>query len=104
MNDEDERTEETEEREEVAEETTPETDEQATEQRTDDYEGLARRMDEIRDEVRAVLDEVRRGFDALGLAAESAGFVDEAIDPPDVAEVVAEAIDELVGLDALDLL
>lgn len=106
--DEDERTEEredvAEDREEVAEETTPETDEQATEQRTDDYDGLARRLDDLTEMIRGLAEDVRRGFDALGLAAESAGYVDDSIDPAEIAEDIADAIDELVGLEALDLL
>lgn len=106
--DEDERTEEredvAEDREEVAEDTTPETDEQATEQRTDDYDGLVRRLDELADMVRGLTEDVRRGFDALGLAAESSGYVDDAIDAAEIADDIADAIDELVGLEALDLL
>ena len=106
--DEDERTEEredvAEDREEVAEETTPETNEQATEQRTDDYDGLVRRLDELTDMVRGLTEDVKRGFEALGLAAENAGYVDDAIEAADIADDIADAIDELVGLEALDLL
>lgn len=101
---EDEREDVEEEREDVAEDTTPETDEQATEQRTDDYDGLVRRLDELTEMVRGLTEDVRRGFDAIGLAAESNGYVDDAIDANDVAEDIADAIDELVGLEALDLL
>lgn len=92
------------EREDVAEETTPETDEQQVEQRTDDYDGLVRRLNELTEMVRGLTEDVRRGFDAIGLAAESNGYVDDAIDTNDVAEDIADAIDELVGLEALDLL
>lgn len=101
---EDEREDVEEEREDVAEDTTPETDEQATEQRTDDYDGLVRRLDELSEMVRGLTEDVRRGFDAIGLAAESNGYVDDSIDANDVAEDIADAIDELVGLEALDLL
>ena len=101
---EDEREDVEEEREDVAEETTPETDEQATEQRTDDYDGLVRRLVELTEMVRGIGEDVRRGFDAIGLAAESNGYVDDSIDANDVAEDIADAIDELVGLEALDLL
>lgn len=101
---EDEREDVEEEREDVAEDTTPETDEQATEQRTDDYDGLVRRLDELSELVRGLTEDVRRGFDAIGLAAESNGYVDDSIDANDVAEDIADAIDELVGLEALDLL
>lgn len=102
--DEEERTEVEEDWEEVAEEATPETDVEAVEQRTDDYEGIVRRLDELQDELRGMMEEMRRGFDAMGLAAETAGYVDETIDAADIADDVAEAIDELVGLEALDLL
>ena len=101
---EDEREDVEEEREDVAEDTTPETDEQATEQRTDDYDGLVRRLDELTEMVRGLTEDVRRGFDAIGLAAESNGYVDDVIDANDMAEDIADAIDELVGLEALDLL
>ena len=101
---EDEREDVEEEREDVAEDTTPETDEQATEQRTDDYDGLVRRLDDLTEMVRGLNEEVRRGFDAIGLAAENNGYVDDSIDANDVAEDIAGAIDELVGLEALDLL
>lgn len=101
---EDEREDVEEEREDVAEDTTPETDEQATEQRTDDYDGLVRRLDELTEMVRGLTEDVKRGFDAIGLAAESNGYIDDAIDANDVAEDIADAIDELVGLEALDLL
>lgn len=101
---EDEREDVEEEREDVAEDTTPETDEQATEQRTDDYDGLVRRLDELTEMVRGLTEDVKRGFDAIGLAAENNGYVDDSIDANDVAEDIADAIDELVGLEALDLL
>lgn len=101
---EDEREDVEEEREDVADETTPETDEQETEQRTDDYDGMVRRLDELTEMVRGLTEDVRRGFDAIGLAAENNGYVDDAIDANDVAEDIADAIDELVGLEALDLL
>lgn len=102
--DEDEREDEREDAEEEREDVAEDTDEQATEQRTDDYDGLVRRLDELTEMVRGLNDEVRRGFDAIGLAAENNGYVDDAIDAADVAEDIADAIDELVGLEALDLL
>jgi proteasome assembly chaperone (PAC2) family protein len=93
-----------EERDEAAEDSSPETNEEAVEQRTDDYDGIVRRLDDLRDMLQAGLEDMRRGFDAMGLAAETAGYVDDTIDAADVAEDVADAIDELVGLEALDLL
>lgn len=93
-----------EDREEVAEDATPETDEEATEQRTDDYDGLARRIDELMDMIRDRFDGVERMLDALGVAAvESEGNVEP--DTPDtIGEAAGEAVDELLGIDALDLL
>lgn len=94
-----------EDREEVAEEATPETDTEAVEQREDDYEGLARRLDEIMSAVRDGFDAMRSRFDALGLeAVESAAYVEEGTDVEDIAEDLAEAVDNLLGIDALDLL
>lgn len=90
---------------EVAEEATPETDVEATEQRTDDYEGLARRLDEIMSAVRDGFDAMRQRFDALGLeSVESTAYVEEGTDVDEIAEDLAEAVDELLGIDALDLL
>ncbi len=94
-----------EDREEVAEEATPETDVEATEQRTDDYDGLARRLDELMSAVRDGFDAMRQRFDALGLeAVESASYVEEGTDVEGIAEDLADTVDELLGIDALDLL
>lgn len=88
--------------EEVAEEATPETDEEATEQRTDDYDGLARRLDEIADMVRDRFDALERAIDALGVSTVEAGADGTVADV--AGEAAAEAIDELLGIDSLDLL
>lgn len=94
-----------EDREEVAEEATAETDTQAVEQRTDDYDGLVRRIEDLADSVKRGFGLIDSRLEALGLTAtESAGFVDESIKPEQVAEDMQEAIDTLVGLEALDLL
>ena len=95
-----------EEREDVAEESTPETDEQATEQRTDDYDGLARRIDDLMEEVRKGFEGVSKRLEALGLASvEETGYMEGDVpDVDDVADAVAEKVDELLGIDALDLL
>lgn len=101
--DEDEREDIREDEEEVADEATPETNEEAVEQRTDDYDGLARRLDEIADMVRDRFDALERAIDALGVST-----VESGIDGEDVAdaagEAAAEIIDELLGIDSLDLL
>ena len=87
---------------EVADEATPETDEEATEQRTDDYDGLVRRLDEIADMVRDRFDVLERAIDALGVSTVEAGADGT---EADVAGAAAEEIiDELLGIDGLDLL
>lgn len=96
--DEDEREEIRDDEEEVAEEATPETDEEATEQRTDDYDGLARRLDDIADMMRERFDSIDRMLDALGVSAVEG---DATID---AGETAAEVIDEILGIDGLDLL
>ena len=88
--------------EEVAEEATPETNEEATEQRTDDYDGLVRRLDEIADMVRDRFDAIERAIDALGVSTVEAGADGTVADV--AGEAAAEAIDELLGIDSLDLL
>lgn len=90
-----------EDREEVADEIErdPETADEATEQRTDDYDGLARRLDNLLDMVRERFD---RLDDAIGAIQVSA--VDSGIDAADIADAAAEAVDEILTLDALDLL
>lgn len=94
-----------EEREEVQEEIeeNPETPDEAAEQRTDDYDGLARRLDEIMDMVRDGFESMRTSLEALGVTQlESASVAGN-----DVEEIVDAGIDtvgDLMGLDTLDLL
>ena len=105
MGDEEEREDVAEDREEVAEEATTETATQAEEQRTDDYDGLARRIENLADSVKRGFSLIDSRLEALGLTTtESAGYVDESITPEQVADDMQEAIDTLVGLEALDLL
>jgi hypothetical protein len=88
-------------REEVAEDAAPETDTEATEQRTDDYDGLARRLDDIYDLISSRFDAMQEALDALGVATvEGTGVADET----DAGEAAAQAIDEILGIDSLDLL
>lgn len=94
-----------EDREEVADEATPETPEEEAEQRTDDYDALARRLDELMDMIRAGFESMGSRLDALGLAdVEGSSYLEDGTDAADVAEDLADAVDMLVGLDALDLL
>lgn len=92
-----------EEREEVAEEATPETDEEATEQRTDDYDGIVRRIDELATSIADRLDAIERMIEALGVSA-----VEGELDGDTVAaaagEAAAQVVDELLGIDSMDLL
>lgn len=92
--------EEREEREEVAEqiEADPETADEAAEQRTDDYDGLARRLDEL-------AGELARRFDALDAAVSALGVsvVERSSDTSETDEL-QDVADDLLGIDALDLL
>lgn len=93
----------TEDREEVAEDATPETDTQATEQRTDDYDGIVRRLDDIESFLRERLDGMQRALDALGVSVvESDVSVDDVTDS--IGNAAADVVDELLGIDGLDLL
>lgn len=96
---------ETEARRDVVEDVTPETNAEAVEQRTDDYDGLVRRLDELAHSLDARFDELSRMLEALGVAAVEGGNVDSDIDVATLAgAAAAETIDELLGIDGLDLL
>lgn len=92
-----------EDREEVAEDTTPETDTEATEQRTDDYDGIFRRLDDMDTMIRDRLDNIQRMLEALGVAAVEADTVIDG-DVDTIGEKSAEVVDEILGIDSLDLL
>lgn len=100
----DERDEVAEAREEVAEETTPESNEQAVEQRTDDYDGLVRRLDDIESMLRERFDALDRALETLGVAAVESGDIADGDVPDAIGEAAAEVVDEILGFDALDLL
>lgn len=99
---EDEREEIRDDEEEVADEATPETDEEVAEQRTDDYDGLVRRLDEIADMVRDRFDAIERAIEALGVSTVESGADGTVADV--AGEAAEEIIDELLGIDGLDLL
>lgn len=92
-----------EDREDVAEDTTPETDTEATEQRTDDYDGIVRRLDDMDTMLRDRLDNIQRMLEALGVAAVEADTVIDG-DVDTIGEKAAEVVDEILGIDSLDLL
>lgn len=95
----------TEEREEVADNATPETNTEATEQRTDDYDGIVRRLDDLTRMIEDRMSELTRMIETLGVAAVEGGNVDESIDVATLAgAAAADAIDDLLGIDSLDLL
>lgn len=100
--DEDERENIREDEEEVADEATPETNEEAEEQRTDDYDGLARRLDDLTDMVRVRFDAIENAIEALGVSTVEAGT--DGTVATAAGEAAAEVIDELLGIDGLDLL
>lgn len=82
-------------RQEVADEATPETPAEQTEQRTDDYEGLARRLDDVLSK----LDGLSSKLD--GLEAMYSTFVDAGAIVSDATSAIAEAAAEGVA-DALE--
>ena len=92
----------TEGREEVADESTPETNDEAVNQRTDDYDGIVRRLDDIESFLRERLDGMQRALDALGVAAVESDADLDNVD--DTGEAAADLVDAVLGMDSLDLL
>lgn len=92
-----------EDRNEVAEEIeeSPETPDEAAEQRTDDYDGLARRLDEVADMVRDGFERMSTMLDALGVTAIESASTDNV---EEIVDAGVDTVGELMGLDALDLL
>lgn len=80
----------------------PETTEEAAEQRTDDYDGLARRLARRLDDIAEML---AARFDALDTAIGALGVsvVESGVTITDESDA-AEAISDVLGIDALDLL
>jgi len=92
----------TEDREEVEDESTPETNDEAVEQRTDDYDGIVRRLDDIEAFLRERLDGMQRALDALGVAAVEGDADIDNVD--ETGEASADLVDAVLGIDSLDLL
>lgn len=91
------------EREEVAEEIeeSPETADESAEQRTDDYDGLARRIDDVAEMVRDGFERMATMIDALGVTAIESASTDNV---EEIVDAGVGTVGELMGLDALDLL
>lgn len=92
----------TEDREEVADESSPETNDEAVEQRTDDYDGIVRRIDDLESFLRERLDGLQRALNALGVAAVESDTDLDSVD--DAGEAAADLVDAVLGIDSLDLL
>lgn len=96
----------------VAEDATPESNEEAVEQRTDDYEGLARRIDDVLARLDRLTEGIERMESAVGIFVESGATVQEGVDPISDAviddsgldDIVDETLEEVVAIDDLDLL
>ena len=93
-----------EDKEEVAEEATPETDEEATEQRTDDYDGLARRLDEIDRLMNDVVSKLDRIENMYSTFVDAGAIVTDATDAvaAAAAEGIAEAVENMFDLESFD--
>lgn len=90
-------------REEVAAEATPETETEQTEQRTDDYEGLSRRLDDALAKLDRVYDKLETIEGMYSTFVDAGAIVTGASDQiaAATAEAVADAI-EYVALEDLD--
>ena len=86
---------------EVEEDSTPETSEEAEEQRTDDYEGLARRIDDLTELVRSRLDSIADAIESLsGIELESGARVGDGT----IEDEIEDAVEDTLDLEKLDLL
>ena len=92
--------------EQVAEDATLETDTEAVEQREDDYQALARRIDDVERIVREIREVAERIESGIGVFVEAGAVISEsdAIDTPAEVEAAAEALDDFVEIDDLDLM
>lgn len=89
---------------EVADEATPETDVQAVEQRTDDYEALARRIDDVLERVDRVLEAMGRIEAMTGAFVEAGATVTETETIDELEpEPIGEEPDGYIDIDELDL-
>ena len=89
---------------EVAEEAMHETETEQTEQRTDDYDGLARRMDDALAEIRAIKEQLDRIEGLYSTFVDAGAIVTGASDTvaAAAAEGVLDAIEDILDLEQLD--
>lgn len=89
---------------EVAEETTPETETEQTEQRSDDYDGLARRLDDVLAKLDTLEDKLDRIEGLYSTFVDAGAIVTSATDAvaAAAAEGVADAIEDALDLESLD--
>ena len=89
---------------EVADEATPETPTEQTEQRTDDYEGLARRMDDAISKIDALKAQLDRIEGLYSTFVDAGAIVTDASDAVAMAaaEGVADAMEAILDLESLD--
>lgn len=89
---------------EVAEGATPETETEQTEQRADDYDGLARRLDDVLANLAALDDKLDRIEGLYSTFVDAGAIVTGATDAvaAAAAEGVADAIEAALDLESLD--
>ena len=92
---------------EVREESSPETNEEQVEQREDDYQGLTRRMEDMLSK----LDRMETQIEALigqqeanaAMFVENGGAINDEMQQS-LADTIETKLDEVLGIDALDLM
>ena len=77
----------------------PETEDEAAEQRTDDYDGIVRRLDDLMSTIASRFDALDAAVSALGVSV-----VERASDTSEAVNELQAVADDLLGIDALDLL
>ena len=89
--------------EQVAEDATPETDVEAVEQRTDDYDAIARRLDDIIEALAGIAAGIERVEAMSGAFVEAGATIRESDFIEDDAEEPGDDEPEFVTIDELDL-
>ena len=91
-------------REEVADEATPETEKEQVEQREDDYQGLARRLEDALEMLSRISDKLDALEGMYSTFVDAGAIVTGATDAVALAaaEGVAEALEDALNLETLD--